>query len=132
MWEDVGFAVAGTATQTTGAGGFVLEPDEAKQLLSRLKGVRDQLLTMQRRAARLCAMTAPSQDPGTMAAHEALVGDGGGKLGAFSYGGGHVDLQLAYVTELVDRISAALGMTESSDHHQAGLLGEIDPPGKTE
>ncbi|RJQ84871.1 hypothetical protein [Amycolatopsis panacis] len=131
MFEDVGFTVATGEARASAPDGFVLEPDEAKQLLKNLKDIRDRQRKMKAAVANLCGITAPSKDPSTLAAHVALVGDGAGKLGAYSYGGGHVDLQLAYLNELIQRIEAALGMTKSSDHQQTDLLNTVSPQEKT-
>lgn len=132
MWEDTAFIVASGQAKTTAPDGFVLEPDEAKQLLSKLIGVKEKLTEMRRKAVNLCGMNAPSQDPSTLAAHVAMVGDGKGKLGAYSYGGGHIDLQIAYIDEFIQRIADALGMTKSSDHQQAATMKSIDPQETTE
>ncbi|MGW4396099.1 hypothetical protein ACWEHA_12475 [Amycolatopsis nivea] len=132
MWEDTAFVVASGQAKTTAPDGFVLEPDEAKQLLSKLRAVRGKLWAMRERAVNLCGMQPPAQDPSTRAAHVAMVGDGAGKMGAYSYGGGHIDLQIAYVNEFVQRIAEALGMTESSDQQQAGHLNSFNNRGTTE
>ncbi|MCG3756677.1 hypothetical protein FKO37_39870 [Amycolatopsis sp. Poz14] len=123
MWEDTAFTVAATRDDKANApDGFVLEPDEARMLLTKLTGVQQKLKKMQAKAAYLCSMQTPSQDPSTAAAHKAMHGDGQGQLGAYSYGGGHIDLQLEYVTELVERIQTALGVTVASDEDQGGLI----------
>lgn len=132
MWEDTAFTVASGQAKATAPEGFVLEPDEAKQLLSKLVAVREKLANMRRKAINLCGMKAPAQDPSTLAAHVAMVGDGTGKMGAYSYGGGHIDLQLAYVDEFIQRIAEALGMTKSSDQQQAGRLNSFNNRGTTE
>lgn len=132
MWEDTAFTVASGQAKTTAPDGFVLEPDEAKQLLSKLIGVKEKLAEMRRKAINLCGMQAPAQDPSTLAAHVAMVGDGKDKLGAYSYGGGHIDLQIAYVDEFIQRIAEALGMTKSIDQHQAATMKSLDPQETTE
>ncbi|MBN9745823.1 hypothetical protein DMP23_32895 [Amycolatopsis sp. A1MSW2902] len=132
MWEDTAFIVASGQAKTTAPDGFVLEPDEAKQLLSKLKGIKETLTEMHRKAVNLCGMRTPSQDPSTLAAHVAMVGDGTAKMGAYSYGGGHIDLQIAYVDEFIQRIAEALGMTKSSDQQQAGRLNSFNNRGTTE
>lgn len=132
MWEDTAFIVASGQAKTTAPDGFVLEPDEAKQLLSKLIGVKDKLAEMRRKAVNLCGMKTPSQDPSTRAAHVAMVGDGKSELGAYSYGGGHIDLQIAYVDEFIQRIAEALGMTKSIDQQQAGRLNSFNNRGTTE
>ncbi|MFF0144698.1 hypothetical protein ATK36_3122 [Amycolatopsis sulphurea] len=131
MFEDVEFTVATGEARASAPDGFVLEPDEAKQLLEKLKGIRGRQRKMKNAVANLCGIAAPSKDPSTLAAHVALVGDGAGKLGAYSYGGGHVDLQLAYLNELIQRIEAALGMTKSSDHQQTSLMNSVSSQEKT-
>lgn len=119
MWEDVAFTVMGTGTSGSSQPGFSMSPDEAKKTLAGLIQVRDSLNEMHYTVTTLCAMKAPSQDPATAAMHHARVGDGS-KLGAFSYGGGHIDLQLGYVNELIDRISKALHITVNNDSEQRG------------
>ncbi|WP_020663379.1 hypothetical protein [Amycolatopsis benzoatilytica] len=125
MWEDTSFTVAIWGDQVSAPEGFVMEPDEAKMLLSKLQGVRGKLAAMRRSAAYLCGMQAPSQDPSTVAAHVAMTGDGSSNLGAYSYGGGHIDLQIAYLDEFIQRIEGALGMTKSGDQQQAGHFNSI-------
>ncbi|WP_134664107.1 MULTISPECIES: hypothetical protein [unclassified Amycolatopsis] len=132
MWEDTAFIVASGQAKTTASDGFVLEPDEAKQLLSKLTGIKQKLTTMRESAINLCGMKPPAQDPSTVAAHVAMVGDGAAKMGAYSYGGGHIDLQLAYVDEFIQRIAEALGMTRSSDHQQTSLINRVDHQETTE
>lgn len=122
MWEDTAFTVAASQDDKASApDGFVLEPDEARMLLTKLTGVQQKLKKMQAKAVYLCSMRTPSQDPSTVAAHKAMIGNGQG-LGAYDYGGGHIDLQLEYVTELVERIQKALGVTVASDEDQSGLI----------
>ena len=125
MWEDVAFTVMGTSAPGSGQPGFSMTPDEAKKTLDGLIEVRTTLGLMHADVARLCAMTPPSQDPVTLAMNKARVGDDSGALGAFSYGGGHVDLQLAYVNELIDRIAKALHITVNNDQEQAGRLSGL-------
>ncbi|MYW97123.1 hypothetical protein G3I59_42545 [Amycolatopsis rubida] len=132
MWEDTAFTVASGQAKATAPDGFVLEPDEAKQLLSKLIGVKEKLAEMRRKAINLCGMKAPAQDPSTLAAHVAMVGDGTSELGAYSYGGGHIDLQIAYVDEFIQRIAEALGMTKSNDRQQTTLINRVDPQETTE
>jgi hypothetical protein len=126
MWEDVAFTVMGTAAPGSGQSGFSMSPDEAKKALDGLLQVKSQLKTMHEDVARLCAMRPPSQDPVTLAMHKSRVGDGGGALGAFSYGGGHIDLQLSYVNELADRIAKALHITVAADEEQAGQMSKLN------
>ncbi|MBB4685310.1 hypothetical protein [Amycolatopsis jiangsuensis] len=128
MWEDVQFSVLDPGGWSTAPNGFALQPDEAKQVLKELRGYEDRLLAMHQKAQNLCSMAAPSEDPATMAMHVARVGDGSGKLGAFSYGGGHIDLQLAYVRELIDRIAKALTAIGETDQAQAAALPGADTP----
>ncbi|WP_336158209.1 hypothetical protein [Amycolatopsis sp. VC5-11] len=130
MWEDTAFTVAASQDDKASApDGFVLEPDEARMLLDKLTGVQQKLQAMHQKAAKLCSMTTPSQDPSTVAAHTAMHGDGHGQLGAYSYGGGHIDLQLDHVTELIKRIRQALGITVANDQDQGGLITQA---GKSE
>ncbi|WP_245633763.1 hypothetical protein [Amycolatopsis jejuensis] len=131
VWEDVAFTVYGGRDRPGAAEGFVLEPEEAKRLLNKLEAVHDQLTNMRRISNNLCGMKAPSQDPATLAMHTALIGDGRGTPGAFSRGNDHVSFQLDYVSEFILRIRRALGMTESSDQHQAGLIDNVGARGKT-
>lgn len=122
MWEDTEFTIAATWDDKASApDGFVLEPDEAQTLLTKLTAIQQKLQTMRGDAAYLCSIKSPSQDPSTLAAHRALVGDGQG-LGAYDYGGGHIDLQLEHITELINRIKQALGMTTATDEDLGGLI----------
>jgi len=125
MWEDMAFTITPWADRSSAPDGFVMEPEEAKMLLGKLQEVRNKLAAMRRSAVYLCGMQSPSQDPSTAAAHVAMTGDGGGRLGAYSYGGGHIDLQISYLDEFIQRIESALGMTKSSDHQQAGHFNSI-------
>ncbi|MFD2467164.1 hypothetical protein [Amycolatopsis silviterrae] len=127
MWEDVEFSIFHPWESAPRRDGFSLDVDLAKQVLHDLKGYRDRLHAMQYKVAKLCGMKPPSTDPSTMAMHVAMVGDGSGKLGAFSYGGGHIDLQLSYVTELIDRIEKALSAIGQADQDQAKAMRSTNP-----
>lgn len=127
MWEDVQFSVFHPADAKPAANGFSLDIDVAKQVLEELLDYQDRLGVMKRKVSTLCSMKPPSKDPSTMAMHVAMVGDGNGKLGAFSYGGGHIDLQLDYVTELIDRIRKALAAIGQSDQDQAAAVQKTNP-----
>ncbi|MGW7532183.1 hypothetical protein [Amycolatopsis sp. NPDC054798] len=119
MWEDVEFSVLHPWESQPRQGGFSLDADIAKEILQELRGYQDRLLAMQRKVTALCAMKPPSKDPSTMAMQVAMVGASTGKQGAFSYGSKHIDLQLSYVTELIDRIRKALAAIGESDQSQA-------------
>ncbi|WP_409461675.1 hypothetical protein [Amycolatopsis sp. GA6-003] len=127
MWEDVEFSILHPAGPEPAKNGFSLDIDVAKQLLEELRGYQDRLGVMKRKVSTLCSMKPPSKDPSTLAMHVAMVGDGSGKLGAFSYGGGHIDLQLTYVTELIDRIRKALAAIGQSDQDQAAAVEKTHP-----
>ncbi|SEP49603.1 hypothetical protein [Amycolatopsis saalfeldensis] len=123
LWDTISFTVMDSGPPPSG--GFALQRDEATQLVARLQDVLDQLNDMHREAFLLCHITPPSQDPGTMIYQQALTMNAAGQPAALSYGGGHIDLQLAYVKELIARLRTALGMTEASDETQAGAIGEV-------
>lgn len=123
LWDSISFTVMDSAAPPSG--GFALQRDEATQLVERLQDVRKQLTLMHGDAVALCAITPPSRDPGTMTYQQALTVNATGQPAALSYGGGHIDLQLGYVTELISRLKTALGMTEASDEAQAGAVGEV-------
>ncbi|GAB3357277.1 hypothetical protein [Amycolatopsis echigonensis] len=127
MWEDVEFSILHPADPAPAKNGFSLDIDVAKQVLQELLGYQDRLGLMKRKVSTVCSMKPPSKDPSTMAMHVAMVGDGRGKLGAFSYGGGHIDLQLDYVTELIDRIRKALAAIGQSDQDQAAAVEKTHP-----
>ncbi|MFF0144607.1 hypothetical protein ATK36_3211 [Amycolatopsis sulphurea] len=79
MWEDVAFSVLASGEDRSSApDGFVLEPDEARMLLTKLTAAQQKLQAMRGDAAHLCSMKSPSQDPSTLAAHRAMVGGGQG------------------------------------------------------
>ncbi|MDT8910263.1 hypothetical protein [Amycolatopsis sp. PS_44_ISF1] len=123
LWDTISFTVMDSGPPPSG--GFALQRDEATQLVERLQDVRKQLTAMHYEAVTLCKITPPSRDPGTMAYHQALTVNAAGQPAALSYGGGHIDLQLGYVTELINRLRTALGMTEASDETQAGTVNEV-------
>lgn len=134
MWEDVEFSIFNPWESQPRQGGFSLDVDAAKGILQDLVEYQDRLLSMKRKVTALCAMKPPSKDPSTMAMHVAMVGDGNGKPGAFSYGGGHIDLQLRYVKELADRIQKALAAIGQNEQVQTKTIQNVDPgthsPGK--
>ncbi|WP_328605724.1 hypothetical protein OG943_37895 [Amycolatopsis sp. NBC_00345] len=123
LWDSISFTVMDSGAPPSG--GFALQRDEATQLVERLQDVRKQLRAMHVDAVTLCAITPPSGDPGTMTYQQALTVNAAGQPAALSYGGGHIDLQLSYVTELIVRLETALGMTEASDEAQAGTVSEV-------
>ncbi|HEY2059667.1 MAG TPA: hypothetical protein VGH57_14960 [Amycolatopsis sp.] len=123
LWDSIAFTVMDSGAPPSG--GFALQRDEATQLVERLQNVRKQLRDMHNDATVLCHITPPSQDPGTMIYQQALTVNAAGQPAALSYGGGHIDLQLAYVKELITRLQTALGMTEASDETQAGTISEV-------
>ncbi len=128
MWEDTEFTIAATWDDKANApDGFVLEPDEAKKMLDALRGYEARLLAMKRKVARLLQMKPPSQDPSTVAAHVAMVGDGKSKGGAYSPGAEAIDAQLAYVTELADRIKTALAAIGENEQDQTKTIQNVDP-----
>ncbi|WP_329070206.1 hypothetical protein [Amycolatopsis sp. NBC_01480] len=124
LWDSIAFTVMDSGAPPSG--GFALQRDEATQLVERLQNVRERLAAMHNEAVTLCAITPPSRDPGTMTYQQALTVNATGQPAALSYGGGHIDLQLHYVTELISRLKTALGMTEASDESQAGAVSEVD------
>lgn len=127
MWEDTNFSIYHPWESKPQHDGFALEPDEARQLLTKLKDYEARLLTMKRKAARLLQMNAPSQDPSTVAAHVAMVGDGKAKGGAYSPGAEAIDAQLAFVTELADRIKKALDAIGETEQDQTKTIQNVDP-----
>lgn len=127
MWEDVNFSIYHPWESQPRQNGFALEPDHAKKILDELKDYEARLLAMKRKVARLLQMKPPSQDPSTVAAHVAMVGDGKGKLGAYAYGADALDAQLAYVTELADRIKKALAAIGENEQDQTKTIQNVDP-----
>ncbi|MBB1156922.1 hypothetical protein [Amycolatopsis dendrobii] len=127
MWEDVEFSIFHPWESQPRQGGFSLDVGAAKEILRDLLEYQDRLLSMKRKVTALCAMKPPSKDPSTTAMHVAMVGDGSGKLGAFSYGGGHIDLQLRYVKELADRIQKALAAINQNEQGQTKSIQNVDP-----
>jgi len=127
MWEDTAFSIFLPEADAPRQNGFSLDLDVAKEIVKELRGYQDRLWAMKRKVGELCTMKAPSRDPSTVAAHVAMVGDGGAKIGAFSYGQGHIDLQLAYVTELIDRITKALQAVGQNEQDQTSTLNQIHP-----
>jgi hypothetical protein len=123
LWDSISFTVMDSGAPPSG--GFALQRDEATQLVKRLQDVLKQLNVMQRNAVLLCQITPPSRDPGTMTYQQALTVNAAGQPAALAYGGGHIDLQLAYVKELLTRLQTALGMTAASDETQAGTMSEV-------
>ncbi|HWD03102.1 MAG TPA: hypothetical protein VG674_11690 [Amycolatopsis sp.] len=123
LWDDAEFAIMGSAgAGPASGGGFMLQRDEAEDLVKRLMAVRGQLVEMQARVEELCKITPPSRDPGSLAYQQALTVDKNGNPAALSYGGGHIDLQLAYVEELINRLNTALGKIQTGDEQQAGSI----------
>ncbi|WP_409183747.1 hypothetical protein F9C11_05090 [Amycolatopsis sp. VS8301801F10] len=127
MWEDVEFSILHPWESQPRQSGFSLDAGAAKEILRDLLEYQDRLLSMKRKVTALCAMKPPSKDPSTTAMHVAMVGDGNGKEGAFSYGGGHIDLQLRYVKELADRIQKALAAINQNEQDQTKTVQNVDP-----
>ncbi|MFB9924887.1 hypothetical protein ACFORO_25965 [Amycolatopsis halotolerans] len=134
MWEDTNFSIYHPWESQPRQDGFALEPDTAKKMLDELNGYKVRLQDMKRKVAQLLTMKPPSQDPSTVAANVAMVGDGKGQLGAYSHGAEAIDQQLAYVTELANRIEKALATIGQNEQDQAKTVKNVDPgnepPGK--
>ncbi|MBB4689839.1 hypothetical protein [Amycolatopsis jiangsuensis] len=134
VWEDTNFSIYNPWSNEPRQDGFSLEVEEAKGILRNLNDHKIAVQDMQRKAAQLVTMKPPSEDPATVAANVALVGDGQGQLGAYSHGAEAIDAQLAYITELADRIQKALDAIGESEQDQTKTMKNVDPdaepPGK--
>ncbi|MFF0147686.1 hypothetical protein [Amycolatopsis sulphurea] len=133
-FEDTTFSIYNPWANEPRRDGFSLELDEAKKILRNLNDHKVRLGEQNRKIAQLLTMKPPSQDPTTVAANTAMVGDGKEQHGAYAGGAEAIDQQLAYVTELADRIEEALAAIGQNEQDQTKTIKNVDPgsqpPGK--
>ncbi|WP_344869443.1 hypothetical protein [Amycolatopsis ultiminotia] len=95
-----------------------MSTDEARNMLTVAKRLRDKYQGMLPTAQSLTQLTSPADEPGSNGYNKLLV-DAGPPPGAFAAGESQVKQEYAYADELVKRLEQALGITETSDE-QAG------------
>jgi hypothetical protein len=131
--SDVGFWIKGAGQAVTSnasafaAGitgpaptqGFSLNRDEALNMLTQAKRIREDVRPLISDAEKMTKMKPPADEIASNAYNAAHVGNGQGDPGAAGYGAGHVRKEYDYLTELVGRLERALGITAESDQ-QAG------------
>jgi hypothetical protein len=99
--------------------GFSLSRAEAESMLAQAKRTADDVLAMRPNAEKLTRMKVPADDIASHGYNASWVGNGQGNPGAGGYALGHVNKEYQYLTELVQRLERALGITADTDQ-QAG------------
>jgi hypothetical protein len=99
--------------------GFSLNRDEAQNMLTQAKRIRDDVQALLPKAETLTRMKPPADEIASNAYNAAHVGNGQGDPGAGGYGVGHVRKEHAYLVELVGRLERALGITDDTDQQAA-------------
>jgi hypothetical protein len=111
--------VAAAAGAAAAGPGFSLDRDEAQAMLTDVTGILTDLQDLRNSANSLKQVRPPAQDPASVAYNASLASNGSGAPGAFDYGAGHVDVEIAYLEELKQRLDKALGKTEEADDQAA-------------
>lgn len=107
------------AVQTRGGGaGFSLDRQAAEEMVKQAVEVKLKLQNDQRIAQTLERMQPPAHDPVSVSFNQRATWNSG-TPGAFAYGAGHFQLQVLYLSELIDRLNKALGRTTASDEQQS-------------
>lgn len=106
------------------SGGFSLDKDQATTMLAQAKKMRLDLRAIQNKAEFLEKMSAPAQDPVSVAYTKAATWQGADNPGAFAYGSGHIRLEVLYLSEIIDRLDKALGLTEAADDQAGADVGK--------
>ena len=104
-----------------------MSTDEARNMLTVAKRLRDKYRGMIPDAEALTQLTSPADEPGSNGYNAQLV-NAGQSPGAFVAGRDQVKEEFAYADELVARLEQALGITEASDE-QAGADVKNATPG---
>ncbi|ACU98507.1 hypothetical protein [Saccharomonospora viridis] len=112
----------------SGSQGFSLTREEAERALEEFRAIHDDLVELEYDARRLLELRPPAGDPASVRLNEAFAGGSSGP-GVFGYGAGHVKKEIAYFSELVERLEKALGYVAEADEsagHQVGQVGGIE------
>ncbi|WP_277669649.1 hypothetical protein [Saccharomonospora viridis] len=115
----------------SGSQGFSLTREEAERALEEFRAIHDDLVDVEREAASLTRLTPPAGDPASVRLNEAFAGGSSGP-GVFGYGAGHVKKEIAYFSELVERLEKALGYVAEADEsagHHVGKAGGLEDGG---
>ncbi|MFE0022560.1 hypothetical protein [Amycolatopsis sp. NPDC059021] len=97
--------------------GFSLERGEAERMLEQARQLRIKVKDAENDARTLAQIQPPAGDPASISYHGDLTRRADGQPAAFSFGAGHLLVQHAYLSELIDRLETALGKTHESDEN---------------
>ena len=101
-----------------GGQGFAMSSDEMRAMLKKAEDQRQTIEQQRNNAEILSKAIPPADEPVSTAA----VKGPNGVNEAGNYYLGHLIYQYNYLTELINRLRAALGITEAADHQAADSM----------
>lgn len=107
----------------SGSQGFSLTREEAERALEEFKTIHADLVELRWDAAELIRLRPPAEDPASVRLNEAFAGGASGR-GVFGYGLMHVEKEIAYFDELINRLEKALGYVTEADESASQQVGE--------
>ncbi|MEV6827528.1 hypothetical protein [Amycolatopsis sp. NPDC051102] len=102
-------------SQPAGGQGFAMSSAEMRTMLEKAKNQRETLAEQLRKARYLLMAKPPAEEPVSQAA----VNGPNGVNEAAAYYEGHLHYQFDYLTELIQKLQQALGITEAADQQAA-------------
>lgn len=123
---DHGAAVSSVETYG-GGGGYSLAPAAANDMLGRAKEALKELQKLQQRTELLKRVEPPAKDPASVA-YNARLANGSG---AFDQGVSHIDVEIAYLKELIGKIEEAFKKITGRDASNAAEMAEVGEQSQT-
>ncbi|MEU4518453.1 hypothetical protein AB0F52_06990 [Amycolatopsis sp. NPDC024027] len=118
MFSGIGFwatDMPSGGSQPAGGQGFAMSSDEMRAMLEKAKTQREVLAEQLRKARYLMQARPPAEEPVSQAA----VNGPNGINEAGAYYEGHLHYQFNYLTELIQKLQQALGITQAADQQAA-------------
>jgi hypothetical protein len=110
------------SSAVTQGAGYSLSPDEANDMLTQANNALNDLMTLRNSIDNLKAVKPPAQDPASVAYNTRLANGSG----VFDAGVSHVDTEIAYLKELIIKITEAF---KKITGHEPVVAGEISKAG---
>ncbi|MFC3455276.1 hypothetical protein [Amycolatopsis speibonae] len=104
-----------------GSGGYSLAPTEANGMLGQAREALKALEALRRQTESLRAVRPPARDPASVAYNARLVSG----AGAFGQGIAHIDVEIAYLKELIGKIEEAFKKITGRDAAAADDMTKV-------